>query len=158
MKKFRKIFTIALSCVLLINAIVLGAAAANRPKTVYLGGQAFGVKFYNSGVIIIETEDFFDGEKYVCPAKAAGLEVNDVIKSVNGKPVKTNEELQSVLFGSGGSELSFTIERGGKELTKKVVPIKNTVGIYLLGAWVRDSCAGIGTVTYYDDEDRKSVV
>ncbi len=153
MKKFKKIITIALSCTFLINAIVFGAAAANRPKTVYLGGQPFGVRFYNSGVIIIDTEDFYDGEKYVCPAKSAGLEINDVITAVNGTAVKTNEDLQAILFGSGGQELEFTLERNSKQLKKQVTPVKNTVGIYLLGAWVRDSCAGIGTVTYYDGDE-----
>lgn len=152
MKNFKKIITIALSCVFLTNAIVFGAAAASRPKTVYLGGQPFGVRFYNSGVIIIDTEDFFDGEKYVCPAKSSGLEINDVITAVNGTRVKTNEDLQQILFGSGGQELEFTVERDKKQLTKRVTPVKNTVGVYLLGAWVRDSCAGIGTVTYYDDD------
>lgn len=27
------------------------------------------------------------------------------------------------------------------------------MGVYLLGAWVRDSCAGIGTITYYNDSN-----
>ena len=43
--------------------------------------------------------------------------------------------------------------RGGKELIKTVVPQQNATGVYLLGAWVRDSCAGIGTVTYYDPQN-----
>lgn len=40
-----------------------------------------------------------------------------------------------------------------KRLQKRIVPIKNTAGNYLIGAWVRDSSAGIGTVTYYDTNE-----
>lgn len=47
----------------------------------------------------------------------------------------------------------MTVERNGNEINKSVTPIKNTVGIYLIGAWIRDSCAGIGTITYYDKDN-----
>ena len=141
----------ALSAVILLNSSALFAAADNSvPKTVCLGGQAFGVKFFNDGIIVVELEPFYSNGQYVCPAKDGGLEEGDIIKKVNGTPVKTNEDLQQATLGCGGDPIKFNIERGGKELVKTVVPKKNTVDIYLLGAWVRDSCAGIGTVTYYD--------
>ena len=54
---------------------------------------------------------------------------------------------------SNGNEITVEIDRNGKTEDKTVLPIKNTVGVYLLGAWVRDSCAGIGTMTYYDDSN-----
>ena len=81
------------------------------------------------------------------------MQVDDVIKKVNGIEIKTNEDLQEAATGCGGKGMSFIIERGGKELCKTVKPQANTVGTYLLGAWVRDSCAGIGTVTYYNPDD-----
>lgn len=49
--------------------------------------------------------------------------------------------------------LEVTFERDNKTLTKEITPIKNTAGNYLIGAWVRDSSAGIGTVTYYDKSE-----
>ena len=128
-------------------------SASAESSTVILGGQPFGVKFYNDGVMVIELEEFFNGSHYVCPAKEGGLQVDDVIKKVNGIEIKTNEDLQKTATGCGGKGMSFIIERDGKELCKTVKPQANTVGTYLLGAWVRDSCAGIGTVTYYNPDN-----
>ena len=128
-------------------------SASAESSTVILGGQPFGVKFYNDGVMVIELEEFFNGSHYVCPAKEGGLQVDDVIKKVNGIEIKTNEDLQEAATGCGGKGMSFIIERDGKELCKTVKPQANTVGTYLLGAWVRDSCAGIGTVTYYNPDN-----
>ena len=45
-------------------------------------------------------------------------------------------------------------ERDGKEITGRISPAKTSDGgDYKIGVWVRDSCAGIGTVTYYDETD-----
>ena len=154
MKKTAKIVAFFISASLVFNSpAVFTASAQEKEKTVTLGGQPFGVKFYNDGVMVIELEEFVSGNKYVCPAKDGGLQVGDIIKKINDTPVKTNEDVQSATFGCDGKRIKFTIIRDGKELVKTVVPRKNTVGIYLLGAWVRDSCAGIGTVTYYDRND-----
>ena len=154
MKKTAKIVAFFISATLVFNSpAVFTASAQEKEKTVTLGGQPFGVKFYNDGVMVIELEEFFSNDHYVCPAKDAGLKVGDVIKKINDTSVKTNEDVQSATFGSGGKPIKFTITRDGKELVKTVIPQKNMVGIYLLGAWVRDSCAGIGTVTYYDPDN-----
>ena len=60
--------------------------------------------------------------------------------------------MQDAAINSNGGTLTLKIEREGKEQTKNITPQKNTAGMYLIGAWVRDSCAGIGTITYYDAE------
>ena len=151
MKKIVKTTAVFLTFALIMTGIPV--FAANESKRVVLGGQPFGVKFYNDGVMIIELEEFFNGRRYVCPAKEGGLQVDDVIKKFNGEVVKTNEDLQAAASGCGGRPVNVIIERGGKELSKTITPEANTVGLYLLGAWVRDSCAGIGTVTYYDPDD-----
>ena len=122
------------------------------PKTVRLGGQPFGVKFYNDGVMVVELEEFYSGGRYVCPAKEGGLQESDIIKKINGSVISTNEDVQAATMNCGGDPIIFTVLRDGKELVKTVVPQQNTAGQFLLGAWVRDSCAGIGTVTFYDDE------
>ena len=151
MKKFARTTAFVLAFAMFITGVPVSASAES--STVILGGQPFGVKFYNDGVMVIELEEFFNGSHYVCPAKEGGLQVDDVIKKVNGIEIKTNEDLQKTATGCGGKGMSFIIERDGKELCKTVKPQANTVGTYLLGAWVRDSCAGIGTVTYYNPDD-----
>lgn len=153
MKKFKKILSVALSGAILLGFSQITAVSETESQSVYLGGQPFGVKFYNNGVVVINLESYYDGNKYVCPAKEGGLKVNDVIKKVNGEAICTNEALQEAAVNSSGETLTLTVERDGKELCKNISPKKNTAGMYLIGAWVRDSCAGIGTITYYDTDN-----
>ena len=154
MKKVVNFTGLLLLLILSFNTVGVSAKenSAHQKQLVHLGGQPFGVKFYNDGVMIVRLEDYFNGHRYNCPAQKGGLRVNDVIKKVNQEEIKTNEDLQKAAEECDGKPLEMVIERDGRELTKKVLPEKNTVGVYLLGAWVRDSCAGIGTVTYYDTQ------
>ena len=114
LKKYAKFFTVAL-----IGAIIIQSAAipvfADETDTVYLGGQPFGVKFFSDGVMVVELEDFYNNGRYICPARDGGLEINDVIKEINGQTVRTNEDVQRVIFQCGGEPLKLTVERGGKE-------------------------------------------
>jgi len=153
LRKFKEIISVALIFTLLFTLSTFSPYAADDKNEVYIGGEAFGVKFYANGAMIIKLESYYDGEKYVCPAKDGGLKVNDIIKKVNNTKISTNEELKSEIEKSNGNEITVEIDRNGKTENKTVLPIKNTVGVYLLGAWVRDSCAGIGTITYYDDSN-----
>ena len=152
MKKIVKTTAVALSVTLIAGISASKAYSAEQSDTVRLGGQPFGVRFYNDGVVVTELEDFFDGCRYLCPARSGGLKTGDVIKAAGDRQVKTNEDLQSITADSSGKPICFTVERNGKRLERSVTPQKNISGQYLLGAWVRDSCAGIGTVTYYDDD------
>ncbi len=152
MKKFVKILSVAIIFAMTVSGFTT-AHSFEKTKAVYLGGETFGVRFYNDGVIVVDMEDFYDGTKYICPSKEAGIEKNDIIKKVNDVEIKTNEELQAQTIGCDGKPLRLLIERNGNTLEKTVTLCLNTAGMYLLGVWVRDSCAGIGTITYYDSEN-----
>ncbi|MBQ2093638.1 MAG: SpoIVB peptidase, partial [Ruminococcus sp.] len=80
------------------------------------------------------------------------LKVNDIIKEVNRIPVRTNEDLQNAAVNCEGKPISFIIERDGDRKEIVITPQKNNMGVYLLGAWIRDSCAGIGTISFYDKD------
>ena len=111
MKKFVNLITVAVCALFLITASVSAGTVSAEGKSVYLGGQPFGVRFYNDGLIVVELEEFFDGTQNVCPAKKAGLKVNDIIKEVNRIPVRTNEDLQNAAVNCEGKPISFIIER-----------------------------------------------
>ena len=117
--------------------------------TLYPGGMPFGVKLYTDGVIVagISGVDTEDGRKE--PATKSGLKVGDIIKSVNGKTVNTTDEVSSAIEQSGGNKVSLTVLRDGKELSIELLPIfSNSDNMYKAGIWIRDSTAGIGTVTF----------
>ena len=152
-KFFNKFLSVALTAIISLSATAIPCNSGELPEYVYLGGEPFGLKMYSDGVMIVELESYFDGSKYVCPAKKGGLKESDIIKEINGTKITSNEALREAALNSGGNTLEVTFERDNKTLTKEIVPIKNTAGNYLIGAWVRDSSAGIGTVTYYDTSE-----
>ena len=105
------------------------------------GGIPFGIKVMSDGVMVVSTADG-------SPAKQAGLKEGDVITSVNGAEVFTNYELsEAIQMSEGCAEIVY--ERGGSTISTSVEPAL-TDGVPKIGAWVRDSAAGIGTLTFVD--------
>ena len=116
---------------------------------VYLGGYPIGLKLYADGVVIVGTEAVDSELGAVDPAKRAGLKLGDIIKCVNGTRVKSNSQVSEIIEKSGGGALVIEAEREGKQI-KVTFNAEYSVseGKYKAGLWIRDSSAGIGTVTF----------
>lgn len=131
-------------------AALLGAAparAAEEPvRELIAVGQPIGVKLFSDGVLVI---GFSDGDT---AAKACGLKEGDIITALGGESLDTIEELRACLNANGGSDAELTVKRGSRTLTLEASPRRDESGEYRLGAWVRDSMAGIGTMTFYDPQ------
>lgn len=123
-------------------------------KSVYASGEVFGIKLYTNGVIIVGTSQI-DTDKGKCnPAKEAGLMVGDVIISINGINVYTSNEVEDVLNDNNGLSYNIKVKRGDRYRSFELVPAYSSrEGCYKAGMWVRDSTAGIGTMTYYDKDE-----
>ncbi len=120
---------------------------------VVLGGIPFGIKLYADGVMVVSLSDVDTLSGGVYPAKKAGIKVGDIILSIDGKPVYTNEEVAEAVKRSNGASMLFRIRRDDIDSTVTVQPVKSVnEGCYKIGMWVRDSSAGIGTVTFYDPQ------
>ena len=119
----------------------------------YAGGMPFGIKFMTSGVMVVGFcgVDTKEGQKN--PSLDAGLCVSDMIKSVDGKQIKNAAELTALVESSDGRALEIKYTRGGKEGVTTLTPAYSEAeGKYKTGIYVRDSGAGIGTVTFIDPE------
>ena len=117
---------------------------------VALLGQPFGMKLYTEGVLVVDfTDIIINGNKYN-PARDAGLKKGDYILSANGKSLSVNEDLVKAVESSNGEKLNLKVSRNGNTLNLNVTPImQEETGDYKIGVWVRDSGAGIGTLTFY---------
>jgi stage IV sporulation protein B len=114
------------------------------------GGQPFGVRLQSEGVMVVSLSEVVSGGKAVCPARAGGVRVRDIILSVDGCTVKTAEEVTAAIHHASGQPLSFTVLRGGEQKRVTVTPVKSDKnGEYACGMYIRDSASGIGTVTFY---------
>ena len=125
-----------------------------RADKVIIGGESFGLKLYCKGVMITQLESFESGGARVCPAEEAGLKVNDVITKVGSRKIKSNEALSELIQSSGGEPLNLTVLRNEKEISAELTPKLSSGGDYLAGMWIKDSCAGLGTISYYNPEDK----
>lgn len=121
-------------------------------KTVIPCGTPFGVKLYTRGVIVISMEDIVVNGKYLNPAKDVGIQVGDIILSADGIETDTNEQLSEIVSNSNGKTIRLKVRRDNVIFTTKLSPALCGDSEYKIGIWVRDSSAGIGTMTFYDDD------
>ncbi len=116
-----------------------------------LGGMAFGVKLCTEGVLVIGFANLKTENGTECPADKAGIALGDVILSANGTAVSKIADLSGLIEQSQGKEISLAVKRKDKSLTLTLIPIMSD-GVYKGGMWLKDSAAGIGTVTFFDPE------
>lgn len=122
---------------------------------VFVGGYPIGLKLYADGVVIVGTEAVDTKNGFVNTAEKAGLMLGDIIKKVNGIEIKSNLQVSSIIEKSAGDELIFEAERNGKvfEVSFKA-EFSESEQKFKAGIWIRDSSAGIGTVTFCTKEGK----
>lgn len=123
------------------------AAALEADRLVPVG-HTIGIKLFAEGVIVIGLAEVEGAAGPSKPGADCGLQVGDVIEEANGQQVENSEQFAALLQCGGTVHLS--VSREGRELTLAAEPVRGEDGVYRLGAWIRDSMAGIGTVTFYD--------
>lgn len=127
--------------------------ASYKDLKLYPGGLPFGVKFYTDGLIVIGFSDIEDRNGRSNPAYDAGLREKDVITKINGKPAVGVSQLTEEVEKASGGEITLTCKRSGRDYVVHVTPkYSETEGRYRTGLLIRDSGAGIGTVTFIDPE------
>ena len=113
------------------------------------GGMPFGVKFFTDGVTVVGVSEVETKDGKANPAAAAGLKQKDVILSVNGQALTGAASLTALIEASRGNALKLHCRRGKSEFDATLTPAWcERENRYKTGIWVRDSGAGIGTVTF----------
>ncbi|MBQ7714016.1 MAG: SpoIVB peptidase [Oscillospiraceae bacterium] len=122
------------------------AAAEESVRCLVPVGHTLGVKLFADGVLVVALSD---GET---PAKESGLREGDVLLAFNGTDVGSIEHLQRLLAENGAARATMSVRRGARTLALPITPELTEDGRCRLGAWIRDSMAGIGTMTFYDPQ------
>ncbi|MDQ0149250.1 SpoIVB peptidase [Eubacterium multiforme] len=121
----------------------------------YPGGTSVGVRLSSNGVLVIGFSDLiFNDSKIESPAKISGIELGDVIIKINGKNVYTTKEILNIVKNTKGDTINVTLDREGKNI-EKTIKMKKEKGENKIGLWIRDSTAGVGTLTFYDEASGK---
>ncbi|MBQ7799452.1 MAG: SpoIVB peptidase [Oscillospiraceae bacterium] len=136
-----------------IKTVVVSTAESRR---VVPGGIPFGIKMLSDGVLVTSLGSVENSGKLISPARDAGVRASDVIVSINGKEMQQNSDVIAAVSKSGGEALEVVLRKNGGAVKRvKIRPVLDSAdGCFKIGVYIRDSSAGIGTVTYYDPETK----
>ena len=136
----------------LIFSLALPIRAADgmvSEEYVYVGGMPFGVRYVTDGIIVVGFCDVMTDGGIKNPARDAGIKPGDCILSVGGVAVRSAAELAEAIKQNGNKPLVLTVRREGAEQCFTVTPVLcRSEGAARTGLWVRDTGAGLGTVTF----------
>lgn len=116
--------------------------------TVMVGGQAIGINLKTKGILVAGTSKIDTGSENRSPAEEAGIRPGDIITRINGEAVTTTAQVSKLIKESNGA-LSLSGSRGNRDISWQITPCADISGNKKLGMWIRDSVAGIGTLTFY---------
>ena len=125
-----------------------------KTKVIPLGNIA-GVKLYTNGVLVVGMSEIegIDNKKYK-PYENTGIKEGDTIVKINNVQINSTDELIENVNKSNGEniKINYIHEQETKECS--IIPVETNKSEYKLGLWVRDSAAGVGTVTFYEPDTK----
>ena len=134
------------------NILLKNVDVSVLPKaTVIPVGKIAGLKLHTNGVLVVGMSEI-EGQdkKRHKPYENTGIEEGDTIIKINETEIEsTNQLIETVNLSKGNSiQVKFIHEEETKECS--ITPVQTSSNEYKLGLWVRDSAAGVGTVTFYE--------
>lgn len=134
------------------NILLKNVEVSVLPKTKVIPvGNIAGVKLYTSGVLVVGMSEIEgnDNKKYK-PYENTGIKEGDTIIKVNDKNINSTSDLIQTVNLSQGHDISIKYIHQQETKECSITPVKTNNSQYKIGLWVRDSAAGVGTVTFYD--------
>ena len=116
-------------------------------------GNIVGIKLYTSGVLVVGTSGIETIDGITCkPYENTEIKEGDSIIAVNDNIINSTQELIDLINMYNGEKVKIDYIRNNEEKTCEITPVQDKSGIYKIGLWVRDSAAGVGTVTFYNED------
>ena len=123
---------------------------------VTLGGNSVGVRLSSEGALVVGHSDIsINNTRIESPGESAGIQLGDLIVQIDDVKIENSKDVIDTIRKSKDSTVNITLFRDGNKLTKQVNLVKEEGSDYKLGLWVRDSTAGVGTLTFYDNKTGK---
>ena len=146
-----KALSITLICVIFLFATVTFIYPYANCDYVYLGGFTAGFTLKTRGATVVGVSDVITTKGNVSPCKCAGIEVGDVILSMNGKEINTATDIDKVLKDYKSGFIITEIMHGNQKKLCDLFPEKDLSGNYKIGLFIREDLNGLGTVTFLTD-------
>jgi len=126
--------------------------------TVIPMGNVAGIKLYTNGVLVIGMSEITDKNNIkIKPYEQSGIEEGDMIVAINKEEISNTNELIKCVNSSNGESLEIEYIRDGKTKQCSIIPVETEKNVYKIGLWVRDSAAGVGTITMYEPSSNSFV-
>ena len=135
---------------LLVLLLLAALPAAAFAQELILGGQPLGIELQTDGVTVAGFAEVETGDGARSPAREAGVCEGDRIVAVGETSITAAEDFIAAVAALEGDAAELRLRRGGEELRVRVEPARTADGQWMLGLWLRDQSAGIGTLTFYD--------
>jgi stage IV sporulation protein B len=122
------------------------------------GGQSIGVKLNTVGILVVGHHQVDTETGKTSPGELAGIKIGDIITEINGKRIEQMTDVAPYVQDSGksGNPLNIIVNRENEKFSAKLMPMLDKVEqTYKLGLYIRDSAAGIGTMTFYHPDSNK---
>ena len=122
------------------------------------GGQSIGVKLNTVGVLVVGHHLINTSSGKKSPGEIAGIKVGDIITEINGSKIEKMTDVAPFVqtAGQDGKPLNLVVSRESGKFTTKLTPLKDKgENTYKLGLYIRDSAAGIGTMTFVHPQSKK---
>ncbi len=137
------------------NVKDIDVSIIERTKVIPVG-QVSGIKLFTRGVLVVGMSEIkgIDNQKYK-PYQDSGIQEGDTIVQIEGKQILDTKQLIENVNSSNGKEINIKYVRNDDTLECSIKPVKTGKKEFKLGLWVRDSAAGIGTLTYFEPSTNK---
>lgn len=137
----------------LFNTINLKDITVNvipETKVVPLGNLV-GLKLYTSGVLVVGMSEIQGNDrKAYKPYENTGIKEGDRIVAISDNSITCTDDLVREVNLCGGESIKLEYVQDGKLKEATVTPTKAIDNSYKLGLWVRDTAAGVGTLSFYE--------
>ncbi|MDE7204203.1 MAG: SpoIVB peptidase [Lachnospiraceae bacterium] len=117
-------------------------------------GRPIGIYVRTQGVLVVDTGSFegAGGDKYA-PSDYK-LQAGDYLTAMDGVAISDKKQVREYVENGNGAEIIFQVSRKDELIQVKIKPEADANNIYKMGAWLRDSAQGIGTMTYVDSQNQ----
>lgn len=157
--KFEEAITVSGEGSYLLPCRILGVIPFKEIKvtpgestSVYVSGSTVGVYMETEGVLIVDTGEIISREGTALEPAKNIVQPGDYIVAFNQQEIDSKQQLIEDLAVLDGEKVTLEVIRKGEKLPLSLTPVKDAVGDYKLGIWVRDNTQGIGTLTFLDED------
>lgn len=126
---------------------------------VYVGGIPLGFTLECKGVVVIAVGKVHTDSGVVNTIINGSIVAGDIITHIQETPITSVKIIENLMDkqGSNNKQVDLVIiDKNNQQKTATILPAKDIITCkYKLGLWVRDNSAGVGTLTYIQQENSR---